>query len=215
MGTNKEPDRCLPEELIKSLQNEVVPLIIKTCRLAQDCYDLDHENNDNYIVGTFAWRNLFLRLCNNLDRKKWVVLEKGNDLRICNKVIEPELIFRIHRCDNETRVPTAGKTAKKSACRSFLSQEIEEIYQKKGSIVIAYDLDPLLGMKSISIERLVGNKPNDVIAFPIATLHESTAIDYEIDNINQAPPEKVISPSLILDQSKIDKGGASKLNIKK
>ena len=187
----------LPEILIEALQTDVVPEIVESCRLAGDAHDSDPDFNDNYTLGTFSWRNLFNRLSRKLSKKRWTVRSSENDLRLAYRELENPIELRVHRCDEDTRVPTGGKRAKLVACgQQFLSPAIEREIAKKFQLVIAYDLDSIQGLGRITIEKLIGMSPKEMLSLTVTVLYQAERISF-VDDTVVADPEHVATPGVV------------------
>ncbi|MYL82750.1 hypothetical protein GTA51_06315 [Desulfovibrio aerotolerans] len=198
------------EEVVTALKQDVVPLIVDSCRIARDAYDLDPEFNDNYTLGTYSWRNLFNR-SRELDKFSWDVKRSENDLRLYYKKSSWPRSLRVHRCDELTRIPTGGKRAKKVACgQGFLSFEVENLAFENYELVIVYDFDAFRGLGKIQVVKLSGVSLREVLALPVATLYQAEPIDVlDIEGtpapeiIADAAPSRDISKDITANKPKI------------
>ncbi len=194
----------LPNVVEVALINDVVPLIVEGCRLTLNAYDLDPHFNDNFMIGTYSWRNIFNR-CMSLDQNIWHVYSNENDLRILYKPFSSFAEFRVHRCESGSRVPTGGKRAKKAACgQAFLSQEIENMSIAKSYLVIGYDIDEIRGLGLITVDRLNALNDSEFSARTLSVLYDSEIIDENISYKGFPEPERFDIAMPKRDTSKID-----------
>lgn len=200
--------RRIPNELINALRNDVLPHIEAAAEYAQQVYELDVEYYSNIVIGVALWGNLFERLRKDLDRKKWKVIYDNNDLRLAHREFAPGIVFRVHRYDPNTKIPTAGNAAKNEACHKqehkqlflCLDLEIQDKLYAQGAIYLGYGFDYINGLSSVSLELLMGERRRDLKALSLAYLRKDT-VDAVLPG-NRPAPEAHAAP--VVDRSPVE-----------
>jgi len=186
--------RRVPDELVEALRSDVLPHIEAAADFAQQVYELEVEYYSNMVIGVALWGDVFERLRKDLNRDVWKVEFTNNDLRLSHRFFAPEIIFRIHRYDPSTKIPTAGNAAKREACFKHeqkqlflcLDSDLQNVLYTHGAVYLGYGFDYIHGLSDVSLEFLYGERKRDLKALSLAYLRKDT-FDSEFAGRRPAP----------------------------
>lgn len=188
----------------------MVPLIEETVDEALEAYHLNPNYNDNYIVGSYCWKNLYNRVVDNARIYDDVRCEfpKPNDLQLVVKGGR----FRIHRVPGDTLVPKGGNAVKKATKECWCELPgIDRPSFEVPILFIGYVVDIDNGLESVFVGHLEYSDVNADKCFcvPVATLYKrefehsglKISSDQFVPDEKEAFPEQSRKPTLVVKKS--------------
>lgn len=143
-----------PHYVVTSIKENFVPVIREgittSCELLRDRSDRYSEKSLGYISWDYSQQG-FQEVCRDLPH--WTLKERESILVYQDD--EQQLHFRACRVDPDTRLPTSGRGAKKSATGwLFLPGVFNACMGKTRELLIAYDMGLFSGIGKITLQVL-------------------------------------------------------------
>lgn len=166
----------MPDDLISRVLTFLYPHIEKAVQKALAAYDLDRENNDNNILGTYVARNLVNRIKKLGNLKNLTVRQvKPNDYQVILRHNDVNYPFRVHRVNERTRVPRGARALKRDTQLLLPLPFFQKQFQLgMKTLFVGYIMDHVLGLTEVFLGCLlptaIKTKPECAV---LATLYSA------------------------------------------